>query len=152
MVAGESGVLPGRAGTVTLDAGGLDQARQAAGRALAAGALGAGHTVRLDGDRLLFEGGVEPFGIAGGELRLLADGGALYWLDLQRSRRRRGVQSVVTGALAAAAATLWAGLMIHQALPLGAVLGMGWGLAHVRADRRRARRLVEALLANLPLL
>jgi hypothetical protein len=128
-----------------LNVGGVDvdAARAALARAIASGALGAGRTVRRDGDGCVFDDGRIDVG---------GDGRVTFALSTARLERLRVVEAVVLAATVSAAATLGWSLIVYTALATGAVAGAAYAALRIAADRAAARRRIGALAASLPVL
>lgn len=140
-------------GAIVVDVGAkdLEAARAALARAVASGALGAGHAVKRDGDGVVFEG-VDELGANRGRISLTGDGRATWELSLGRAERRRVFEAVVVATFVSVTATLGWSLLVHRALAIGGSVGVGWAIAFVLSDRRRVRRQLRNLIASLPVL
>ena len=128
-----------------LNVGGVDvdAARAALARAIASGALGAGRTVRRDGDGCVFDDGRIDVG---------GDGRVTFALSTARLERLRVVEAVVLAATVSAAATLGWSLIVYAALAVGGVAGAAYAALRIAGDRAAARRRIAALVASLPVL
>jgi hypothetical protein len=117
-------------GAVVLDlaAGDLPAARTALARAAAAG----------------------PLGRLGGRLELHTDGRASYDFPVGWAELARVLQSAGLAAATSAGASLGLGWMVHQAIPLGFALGVGWAVTTIARDRLRLHRNARALFQRLP--
>jgi hypothetical protein len=140
-------------GAIVVDVGAkdLEATRAALARAVASGALGAGYAVKRDGDGVVFES-AGARGIDRGRVALTSDGRATWEASLGRSERLRVVEAVLLAAAVSVAATIGWSLMVHQALPLGGAVGVGYAIARIVGDRVRARRQLRNLVASLALL
>ena len=135
-------------GVIVVDVGAkdLEAARAALARAIASGALAPGCAVRRDGEGVVVDGG------ARGRIDLAGDGRAIFDVSTSSAERARVVESVVAAAAVSVTGTLGWSLMVHEALAVGGVVGVGYAIARIVGDRRRLRRRVEALLRSLPVL
>jgi hypothetical protein len=136
---------------INVGAAGVEAARTALARAVASGALGPGYAVHRDGDGVAFagRGGGGP---DGGRIAVDGDGRVTWTLQLggsERVRVARGIGWAAAGSIAGAILFNW---LFFVALPVGAALGVVYAATAMVADRRQARRRVEALLASLPVL
>lgn len=133
-----------------LAAGELDGARHALQRAINEGALGSGYAASLEGDAVVFDGGVRAFGPSRGRIVLSSDGRASYELRVGTAEAGRVGQAVLGATLVSVLATLAFHLLPTQALPLGGVVGVVWAWSGIARDRQRWRRRIHALVADLP--
>src|SRR5690348_808135 len=113
--------------TGELEAGAVEAgaARTALARAIASGALGAGRTVRRDGDGCVFDDG---------RIDVASDGRVTFALSTARLERLRAVEAVVLAATVSAAATLGWSLIVYAALATGAVAGAVYAALRIAAD------------------
>lgn len=135
---------------VELAASELDAARRALGRAIEGGALGPGRSVSLQGDAVLFDGGLRAFGASRGRIVLSADGRASYELRVGAAEWARVAQAAGVAALSSVTTTLALHWIPTWALPFGGAVGLVWATLGIARDRRRLRRDVRALVRELP--
>lgn len=137
---------------IEVAAGELENARRAVGRAISTGALGSGYAVSLEGDAVIFDGGLQAFGASRGRIAIRSDGSASFELHAVAAECARVAQAALLAALASVTSTLVFNWIPTWALPLGGVVGTVWTVLSIGLDRRRLRRSVRVLLRGLPLL
>ncbi len=127
----------------------LEAARQALARAISDGALGPGYTVSLQGETVLFDGGLRAFGASRGRIALSSDGRASFELFVGAAEWTRVAQAVLLAASVSVTTTLTLNWIPTWALPSGGAVGVLWAAGSIAFDRQRQRRALRALLSGL---